>query len=208
MSEKVEEYFKPIKFLIIGDSNVGKTNCLLRFCGQQFTNNHLSTIGVDCQKKTVIVENTQFKLQIWDTAGQERFNIITQQYYKNAMGIVMAYSVTDKQSFQNIEKWMEQIKDGAPENVCIVLIGNKCDLYTERQVTLEQGQQLADFFKIPFFETSALENTNIDNTFLTLTKIVKKNIIDTKAKLRQKDQELQFNKLGENNKKKEKKSCC
>lgn len=91
-----------MKLIIIGDSGVGKTNILMKFCEQEFKANYVATIGVDFKIKTIQVEDKRFKLQIWDTAGQERFKNITQTYYKGAVGIILAYSVTEESSFDNI----------------------------------------------------------------------------------------------------------
>ena len=125
------------KLLIIGDSAVGKTNILLRFCENNFMSSHLTTIGIDFKIKTIDIDGKKIRLQIWDTAGQERFKTITQTYYKGAMGIVMVYSITDRDSFNALENWMRQIKTHAAENVIKVLIANKSDCTTERQVTYE-----------------------------------------------------------------------
>ena len=130
----ISDYFKMngrgqydylIKLLIIGNSGVGKTCILLQFSEGNFTTSHLTTIGIDFKIKTVDVDGKQIKLQIWDTAGQERFRTITQTYYKNAMGIVLAYDVTDENSYNDISKWMQQIDTHASENVAKILIGNK-----------------------------------------------------------------------------------
>jgi Ras-related protein Rab-8A len=111
-------------------------------------------------------------MQVWDTAGQERFQTITQTYYKGSMGIILTYAVNDRESFKNIEKWMKQIKQHASENVCKILIGNKCDM-PDRQVEQSEGKQLADSHGIPFFETSAKENINIDACFNTIATDIK-----------------------------------
>lgn len=91
-----------MKLIIIGDSGVGKTNILMKFCEQEFKQNYVATIGVDFKIKTIQVEDKRFKLQIWDTAGQERFKNITQTYYKGAVGIILAYSVTEESTYDNI----------------------------------------------------------------------------------------------------------
>jgi Ras-related protein Rab-8A len=113
MAKKESNYDWLIKVLIIGDSGVGKTNVLLRFCENTFNPSHLATIGIDFKIKTMEIDGKKIRMQIWDTAGQERFKTITQTYYKGAVGIVLAYSVTDRSSFGNIENWMKQIKNHA-----------------------------------------------------------------------------------------------
>ena len=116
-----------VKLLIIGNSGVGKTNLLLRFCEDSFQTSHLSTIGIDFKTKSLPLDGARVKLQIWDTAGQERFKTITQTYYRGAMGIVLAYAVDDRGSYNDIENWVKQIKMHAASDVIKVLVGNKCD---------------------------------------------------------------------------------
>jgi small GTP-binding protein len=109
------------------------------------------------------------KLKIWDTAGQERFRNITQQYYKNADGILLVFDVSDRNSFDKIRDWMKQIQNNTQkENIAIVLLGNKCDV-EGRQVTNEECLEAAKEFNLKYFETSALKNINIKNAFEYLT---------------------------------------
>lgn len=104
------------------------------------------------------------KLQIWDTAGQEKYRTITTMYYKGAHGIILAFSCDDHVSFENVENWLKQIKQNTVENVVVVLVANKCDL-TDREVTKEEGQALADKYNLSYFECSAKENTGITPAF-------------------------------------------
>ena len=115
-------------------------------------------------------------MQIWDTAGQERFKTITQTYYKGAMGIILTYSVVEPETFRNIENWMKQIQQQASENVCKILVGNKCDI-DNRQVDYDEGRRLADKYGIPFFETSAKSGINIEDTFMTIARDIKNKIL-------------------------------
>ena len=163
------KYDHLFKLLIIGESGVGKTCLLLRFTDDSFTANHLTTIGIDFKIKIINLENKLIKLQIWDTAGQERFRTITKTYYKGAHGIILTYDVTDKNSFKNIRNWIKQIEANAQNNVCKVLVGNKCDR-PDRVVSEGEGQNLADEFKMKFFETSAKTNQNVTKVFMYLTK--------------------------------------
>jgi small GTP-binding protein len=129
-----------VKVIVIGDSGVGKTNLITRFCENQFKESYVATIGVDFKIKSLMVNDKRIKMQIWDTAGQERFKNITQTYYKGAAGIVLAYSISDSVSFTNIERWMTQIETNAPEDVSKLLVATKADLENERAVSAEAGR--------------------------------------------------------------------
>jgi small GTP-binding protein len=131
------------KVIIIGDSGVGKTNLITRFCENSFKDSYVATIGVDFKIKTLSAGDRRYKLQIWDTAGQERFKNITQTYYKGAAGIILSYSITDRNSFENVERWISQIDTNAPRDVSKVLIGTKYDLCDARQVSSSEGQEIA-----------------------------------------------------------------
>ena len=174
------------KILIIGDSSVGKSNILLRFSDNIFHDTFLPTIGVDFKIRNVKMSNQTIKLNIWDTAGQERFKTITSTYYKGAHGIILVYDITDRESFNNIENWLNEVKKHAGAQVVKLLIGNKCDLEEERVVNTKEGKELADNLGISFLETSAKQRTNIDEAFMTLTKQIYELIPDTEKKIEEK----------------------
>ncbi|KAK2675632.1 hypothetical protein RAB80_007817 [Fusarium oxysporum f. sp. vasinfectum] len=167
-----------IKLLLIGDSGVGKSCCLLRFSEDSFTPSFITTIGIDFKIRTIELDGKRVKLQIWDTAGQERFRTITTAYYRGAMGILLVYDVTDERSFNNIRTWFQNVEQHATEGVNKILIGNKCDWEEKRVVSTEQGQALADELGIPFLEVSAKSNINIDKAFYSLAADIKKRLID------------------------------
>lgn len=172
MSKGANAYDLLAKVLIIGDSGVGKTCLLLRFSDNDFTTSHLATIGIDFKMKTIDVDGKRVKMQIWDTAGQDRFKTITQTYYKGAMGIMLAYAVNDRESFQNIENWMKQIREHASEDVCKILVGNKADM-ADRCVDFEEGKRLADSYGIKFYETSAKDARNVNDAFHSIAGEIK-----------------------------------
>jgi small GTP-binding protein len=120
------------------------------------------------------------KLQIWDTAGQERFKTITQTYYRGAMGIVLAYAVDDRASFNDIENWVKQIKMHAASDVVKVLVGNKCDSQ-KREVSHEEGSTLAKQMGVLFFEASAKENVNVTEMFVKVGTDAKRAVNDDKS---------------------------
>jgi Ras-related protein Rab-8A len=167
-----------IKLLLIGDSGVGKSCLLLRFSDDSFTTSFITTIGIDFKIKTIELEGKRIKLQIWDTAGQERFRTITTAYYRGAMGILLVYDVTEEDSFKNIKNWIRNIEQHAADNVDKVLIGNKCDCVAEKVVEKSRGQALADEHQIAFFETSAKNNINVTEAFVSIATSIKKRLMD------------------------------
>ncbi|CAD8151433.1 unnamed protein product [Paramecium octaurelia] len=168
-----QEYDYLFKILLIGNSAVGKSSLLLRFADNVFNESFLPTIGVDFKIRTFDLNGKTVKLQIWDTAGQERFKTITNSYYKGAHGIILVYDVTDKQSFKDVENWLAEVEKYANENVVRVLVGNKVDLESKREVTPEEGKELADSLNIRFIETSAKNSSNVEKAFITLANEIK-----------------------------------
>eukprot|EP01098_Paradermamoeba_levis_P012788 TRINITY_DN5671_c0_g1_i1.p1 TRINITY_DN5671_c0_g1~~TRINITY_DN5671_c0_g1_i1.p1 ORF type:complete len:258 (-),score=41.30 TRINITY_DN5671_c0_g1_i1:179-838(-) len=165
------------KILMIGDSGVGKSCLLLRFSDGIFTDSFISTIGVDFKIKTMEVDGQVFKLQIWDTAGQERFRTITSSYYRGAQGIIIAYSITDHKSFENVSKWLREIETFAGRSAFKILVGNKSDLESERAVSIKEAQELAARLNIPFLESSAKASTNVHQIFEQLCVHLKNNLL-------------------------------
>lgn len=202
------DYDYLFKILLIGNSGVGKSSLLLRFADDTFTDNFMPTIGVDFKIRTLEVDGKTIKLQIWDTAGQERFKTITSSYYKGAHGIIVVYDVTDKESFKNIDTWMNEVEKHASDNVSRILVGNKSDLTDSRQVATDEGKELADQYNIRFMETSAKESANVEEAFTLMTKEIKSRVVHTEArKPTQTGKKLSMSK----NKKVEKNkggSCC
>lgn len=156
-----------IKMLMIGDSGTGKTELMLRFSGNM-SSSFISEIGIDFKIKRVNIGGTNVKLQIWDSAGSERFRTITNAYLRGTMGALLVYSVTSLASFQSVSTWLFQIGRINPHLRC-ALVGNECHApESNREVTYAQGQSLADERGIPFFEASAANNINVEESFMRL----------------------------------------
>ena len=167
MSKKESLY----KILILGDSTVGKTCFLTRYADNTFQENQMATLGVDYKLKNVKMEDGNIvKLQIWDTAGQDRFHSLTRNYFKGAHGIILLYDITTQSSFDNVSKWIKQIKEDASEKVVIILVGNKIDLEHKRAIPTEEGEKIAEDFGLIFFECSAKTGKNINESFNELIK--------------------------------------
>jgi Ras-related protein Rab-1A len=143
---------------------------LFRFTDNCFGDQFISTIGVDFRFRTVQIDMKTVKLQIWDTAGQERFRTITSAYYRGAHGIIMVYDVTNYESFEHVEEWLNEVNRHASENTLKLLVGNKADLQEDKKVPTQDAQRFADKLEISFLETSAKNATNVEAAFLTMAK--------------------------------------
>ncbi|XP_077249720.1 ras-related protein RABA2a-like [Tasmannia lanceolata] len=163
-----EEYDYLFKVVLIGDSGVGKSNLLSRFTRNEFCLESKSTIGVEFATKTLQVEGKTIKAQIWDTAGQERYRAITSAYYRGALGALLVYDVTKPTTFENVSRWLKELRDHADSNIVIMLIGNKTDLKHLRSVATEDSQGFAEKEGLSFIETSALEAINVEKAFQTI----------------------------------------
>eukprot|EP00262_Sarcandra_glabra_P016708 TRINITY_DN5530_c0_g2_i1.p1 TRINITY_DN5530_c0_g2~~TRINITY_DN5530_c0_g2_i1.p1 ORF type:complete len:218 (+),score=33.20 TRINITY_DN5530_c0_g2_i1:45-698(+) len=169
MAHKIDqEYDYLFKIVLIGDSGVGKSNILSRFTRNEFCLESKSTIGVEFATRTLQVEGKTVKAQIWDTAGQERYRAITSAYYRGAVGALLVYDITKKQTFESIQRWLRELRDHADSNIVIMMTGNKSDLNHLRVVPEEDAQALAEKEGLSFLETSALGAQNVENAFQTI----------------------------------------
>merc|ERR1719240_169224 len=170
------EYDYLFKLLLIGDSGVGKSCLLLRFADDTYTESYISTIGVDFKIRTIDLDGKTVKLQIWDTAGQERFRTITSSYYRGAHGIIIVYDVTDKESFNNVKHWINEIDKYAADGVNKLLVGNKCDLASKKVVAYDEAKELADSLGVRFMETSAKNAHNVEQAFQIMAGEIKSRV--------------------------------
>ena len=170
---------RQIKALFIGDACVGKSSIINRFSDGQFSQNILSTCGIDFKVRTIELEGEHLKLQLWDTAGQERFRCITPSFYRSAHCIMLVYDSTSLASFENVKSWMNTISlhstSPSSTEVDVLLVANKCDLQ-QQAVTIQQGQSLADTYNLQFIQVSAKTGTNIQDAIYLLAQQGKKYI--------------------------------
>lgn len=162
---EADDYDYLFKIVLVGDSGVGKSNLLSRFTRNEFCLESKSTIGVEFATRTLEVDGRVVKAQIWDTAGQERYRAITSAYYRGAVGALLVYDVTSQDSYDNIQKWLSELRDHADMNIVIMLVGNKCDLDHLRAVHKSDALHFAGEEGLLFTETSALDATNVEHAF-------------------------------------------
>ena len=176
-SYNTNEYDYLFKMLIIGDSGVGKSSLMNRFSDNVFSESYINTIGVDFKIRTIEVNGKIIKLQIWDTAGQERFRTIVSSYYRGAHGIMIVFDITDKDSFNNVSMWNDEIKKYASSNVKTILIGNKADFESKRQVDYSEAKEYADNNNMSYYETSAKTALNVEKSFFELATLLINNVV-------------------------------
>ena len=203
-------YDHMFRYIIVGDMAVGKSCLLLQFTDHKFRHQHELTIGVEFGGKTIEVKNKNIKIQIWDTAGQEAFQAITRTYYKGAIGALLVYDITKRDTFDHINKWINEVKSNGSKGIVCMLIGNKKDLEDQRQVRYEEGKEIADKNDMLFLETSAKTSENVQECFyLSAEKIleqISKTGID--PTLPSKNVKISIDEDKDEEETKEKKSCC
>ena len=176
---KANNYDKLFRYIIVGDMAVGKSCILLQFTDNKFRVQHELTIGVEFGAKTIELNNKTIKIQIWDTAGQEQFQAITRTYYKGAIGALLVYDITRRDTFTHVTKWLEEVKSNSSKHICVILIGNKKDLEDKRQVTYEEGESFARENGLMFLETSAKTAFNVVEAFNLSAQAILNNIEKT-----------------------------
>jgi len=168
------------KVVLIGDSGVGKSNLLSRFTRNEFNVDSKSTIGVEFATRSIAVDGKTIKAQIWDTAGQERYRAITSAYYRGAVGALLVYDISKKPTFENVQRWLKELRDHADSNIVIMLVGNKGDLKHLRAVVTDDAEAFARDNNLAFIETSAMDASNVEVAFKNiLTDIYR--IVSSKA---------------------------
>ncbi|XP_013884048.1 ras-related protein Rab-11B [Austrofundulus limnaeus] len=165
MGTRDDEYDYLFKVVLIGDSGVGKSNLLSRFTRNEFNLESKSTIGVEFATRSIQVDGKTIKAQIWDTAGQERYRAITSAYYRGAVGALLVYDIAKHLTYENVERWLKELRDHADNNIVIMLVGNKSDLRHLRAVPTDEARAFSEKNTLSFIETSALDSTNVEEAF-------------------------------------------
>ena len=167
--EKINDYQLQHKYLfpicLLGEAGVGKTSLLTRFCDNSFKERYNNTIGVDFRVITLKYKNIISKIHIWDTAGQERFRSLALNYINNSQGFIFVYDITNRESFNNVENWVNLALEKNNKNICNFLVGNKTDKEAERKVSIKEGEILAKEKNFFFLETSAKTDDNVQKLF-------------------------------------------
>ena len=197
-----------IKIIVVGDSGVGKTNLINRFASDKFDTNSKATIGVEFVYKTLKINKEVIKVEVWDTAGQERYRAITSSYYKGAKGAIIVYDITNEDSFNNVESWMNEVTKKGKMDMQFLLVGNKKDLVNDRKVTEQKGIDKAKELNMNLFEASALEKTNVNEAFNYLMKEIYLNIRREKNINTNNEEKIGQSGIALNTNKKNKKKCC
>ena len=160
-----------LKILLVGDSSVGKTTLLLQYVDGKFSENHITTIGVEYKDKEITVNNRKINLQIWDTSGQERYQSITKNFYRNADGILFVFDVTNEESFNHIKNWLMTSED-VEKNFKKIMVGNKIDLEDKIVINKEKADKFAEKKNMKCFLTSAKDGINVDTIFQEIAELV------------------------------------
>ena len=167
MDEGYEKiYDLKYSIVLLGDSKAGKQQLINRYAKNQYGGVFMTTVGIDFQDKIIEIEDKKVKLQIWNSA--ERFRNVAKSYLESTQGFLLVYDITDKESFEKLDFWMELIKNNSQKNIKLVLVGNNCDLSDKRQVSIEEGEAFAKKNNMKFFEASPKDGTNVNELFYYL----------------------------------------
>ena len=180
LKENIVKIEGSLNIVIVGDSGVGKTQLFLRFFSNTFTTIFSSTIGMDRSYFSVKKNNKLFKVIINDTAGQERFRSLPKRYYHNSDGVLLLIDLSQRNSFENVKGWIEDINDSCDNKIIIYIVGNKIDL-ANREVSYEEAENLAKSYGLQYFEMSCKTNINIEEIIFRLVSEIFKNFIKNKA---------------------------
>ena len=206
--ENENENEERINIMTLGNTEVGKSCFILRFTDNIFQEIYLPTVGIDSKIKTETINNKQYKLFLYDTTGQEKYKSIALNIIKNAQGIILMYDITDRKSFESIPDWIKSVKDAKGSNFPMILLGNKLDKEDVRVIKEKEGKELADEYKIKFFETSNKTGTNIQEAGMALVnEILKINNLENRENSMSNNNNTRLS-IKNTKVKKESKRCC
>ena len=193
-----------IPLMLLGDGQVGKTSLILRLTGNKYDDSLMTTIGKESFIYQINLHDRELKMKIWDTAGQERFKSMTVNVIKSVDGLILVYSISNEETFKNIDVWLRQLNDISDiSKKPIIIVGNKSDLNESRAVTYEEGQSYAKSHGYHFYETSAKTGQNVKEAFYDifeqLYELLKGEIMDSKESIDYSSLKI---------KKVKKKNCC
>ena len=206
--ENENENEERINIMTLGNTEVGKSCFILRFTDNIFQEIYLATVGIDFKIKTETINNKQYKLFLYDTTGQEKYKSIALNIIKNAQGIILMYDITDRKSFESIPDWIKSVKDAKGSNFPMILLGNKLDKEDVRVIKEKEGKELADEYKIKFFETSNKTGINIQEAGMALVnEILKINNLENRENTMSNNNNTRLS-IKNTKVKKESKRCC
>ena len=210
--ENMLNFTYEFKIILLGPIAVGKSSILSRYILNNFITEHKCTIKNDFRVKIVNMNNdTQAKLNIWDTCGDEKFRAITRQYYKDAQGVILVYDITNRDTFDDLDTWVEDIRNSSPADCVVALVANKSDLDDKRNVTTQEGKNKADQYGFLFNEVSAKTGDNIFVLFGNLSEAILERFEKSKNEQNQSNKEIKYlDQLDFTNKRelKKQKKCC
>ncbi len=206
----LDDYDYSFKIIIIGESGVGKSGIFSRFTRNYFDLDTKATLGVEFFSKSLKIKGKSIKAQVWDTAGQERFRALTKSYYKGAAGVLLVFDITNRDSFKNLDKWIEEVREHGEKDHVSILIGNKCDLESQRAISTQEAMDLAKEYGLVYIETSAKENKNVADAFEKLMMhLFEKNDNENSVVLKKQGKTLDIDIMQDTlAAKKNKKKCC
>ena len=198
------------KIILIGNASVGKTSIFNKFTTGDFSKIYKSTIAAEFKSKLLKVnKNLWAKLVIWDTCGTENYRSLTRQYYRGADGAIVIFDLTDQSSFNDLKKWIKDIKNYGEKDIQIIIVGNKLDLFNQRKVTQSQANNFCNENKYKYIEASAKDGTNLLKIFEELTfDLTNKNLQKIKNEENKKSQIKNLEIMVKEETQKEKKGCC
>ena len=167
-----EEPCISINIIALGNTEVGKTAYIIRNTENKFRPS-LSTVGIDMRNKRIELENGQkVNIKFYDTSGQERYRSLAPNFIKKADGIILMYDITNRESFDTISRWWNDIFDLKERDFPVILVGNKCDLEDERKVQKEEGEKIAKEYNVKFYEASNKDGINVEKSSRELINVI------------------------------------